>query len=84
MRNPLSASAKVAPADATKNQTEKREHTMTDRKMTKPPPGAKFFEEVTRLRTINGQLPVALKNALFGLDPTVGAPDFEAIRGYTF
>jgi hypothetical protein len=30
-----------------------------DRKMTKLPPGAKFFEEVTRLRTINGQLPVA-------------------------
>ena len=52
--------------------------------MTKPPPGAKFFEEVTHLRTINGQLPLALKNALFGLDPTVGAPDFAVIRGYTF
>jgi hypothetical protein len=32
----------------------------------------------------NHQWAIAGGNALFGLDPTVGAPDFEAIRGYTF
>ena len=46
--------------------------------------GRKILRGSHAQRTINGQLPVALKNALFGLDPTAGAPDFEAIRGYTF
>jgi hypothetical protein len=47
---------------------------MSERKMMNLPRDAKFFDEVTRLRTIYGQLLAALENALFGLDPTVAAP----------